>query len=82
MYALRDLPGGAWPGFDSVYSDGDDICYQAFAPYIGIDYIDSLYFYEVYTPSPDSWDDGDRTVACTLIDLDGPLDKPLRGSRE
>ncbi|NND84357.1 MAG: hypothetical protein HKN46_04325, partial [Acidimicrobiia bacterium] len=82
VYALRDLAGGTWPGFESVYSDGDDICYEAFAPYVGIDYIDSLYFYEVYTPSPESWDDGDRTVACTLIDLDGPLDKPLRDSRE
>lgn len=82
VYALRDLPGSAWPGYESVYSSGDDICYEAFAPYVGIDYIDSLYFYEVYTPSPESWDDGDRTVACTLIDLDGPLDKPLRGSRE
>lgn len=82
VYRLQDLPGTTWPGYESVYSRGDDICYDAFAPYVGIDYIDSLYFYEVYTPSPDSWDQGDRTVVCTLIDVDGKLDKPLRDARE
>ncbi len=82
VYALRNLPGGAWPGYESVYSRGDDICYDEFAPYVGIDYVESLYFYEVYTPSSASWDQGDRTIACTLVDVGGTLSKRLRGIGE
>ena len=82
VYELGTLPGGTWPGFDAMYSLGAEICDEAFAPYVGVDYYESLYFYEVYTPSAASWDAGDRTVACTLFDIDGPLDKPLRGSGE
>lgn len=82
VYALFDLADGAWPGADVAYFEGDTHCYEQFEAYVGIDYMDSYYFYEVYTPTPDSWATGDRTVACALVDPSDVLTKPLRDSRE
>ncbi len=82
IYALFDLAGNQWPGPDAVYLEGDGFCYDRFEEYVGIDYMESYYFYEVYSPTAVSWEAGDRTVACTLIDPSGMIEKPLRGSGE
>ena len=82
VFGLFDLLGETWPGADEAYFEGDSGCYDLFEAYVGIDYMDSYYFYEVYTPTPDSWATGDRTVVCTIVDPSGPLTKLIRGSGE
>ncbi len=82
VFALFDLTDGAWPGTDEAYGEGDNGCYDRFEGYVGIDYMDSYYFYEVYTPTADTWEAGDRTVACTLVDPGGSIAKPLHNSGE
>lgn len=82
MFGLFDLTGATWPGADEAYFEGDSGCFDLFEGYVGVAYIDSYYFYEVYTPTPDSWAAGDRTVACTIVDPSGPLTKLVRNSGE
>lgn len=81
-FAVFDLEGDDWPGTDAVYSEGDTGCFDRFEGYVGINYLESVYFYEVYTPTADSWAAGDRAVACVIVDPGGVLDKPVRGSGE
>lgn len=80
VFAVFDLEMVDWPGSDLVYLEGDTGCFDRFEGYVGIDYMESYYFYEVFTPTADSWAAGDRTVACVIVDPGGILDGPVRGS--
>ena len=56
-------------GFDEFVSGS---CVPAFQLYVGEDYnasttYDMGYFY----PLPDGWDDGDRTITCYVVSIDG-----------
>ena len=71
-------PGATYPGDASVSALADQICVDAFAGYVGIDFASSrlnfLYFY----PSAETWSDGDRDVTCILYGSDP--EELLRGS--
>ena len=65
----------AWQGSDS-YPDwsqtldaGWETCHDAFGEYVGIEWIDSIYDYEVIAPPEDRWNEGERTMQCVLYDI-------------
>lgn len=82
VYALVDLPdgdGASYPGDDEVFDRADDLCFEEFEPFVGAAYDDSSLDFIYYVPGADSWDEGDRSVACMVVDMDG---EPLTGSME
>jgi hypothetical protein len=72
VYALPKLPGapGApYPGDEQIAKQGDQLCVDQFAPYVGIDYFDSQWDYAYYAPIEETWRKfDDREIVCFLID--------------
>lgn len=48
-----------------------DGCYPEFETFIGLSYDDSMYYIGYYSPSVESWADGDREILCTVYDEAG-----------
>jgi len=67
IYLEDDLPGGAWPGQEEVGAEADDLCYGAFAGFVGIEWEDSVVEYSSLVPSESSWAEGDRAVSCYVF---------------
>jgi hypothetical protein len=74
VFALVTLPGAPdtpYPGDDEITRQGDELCVAQFAPYVGIDYLDSQWEYGWFAPIEDSWRKyDDRLVICYLADRD------------
>lgn len=77
VFALPQLPDGAFPGVEQVAAQARRLCDEGFKPYVGIGYQDSQIFYSTLTPSARTWADGDREVVCLLVD---EFEADLRGS--
>lgn len=50
---------------------GDEACYAAFTPFVGLDYAESDYDYAAVVPSEQAWRQGARTVHCVVFAFDG-----------
>ncbi len=81
VFALVDLPGGAYPGEDSLTGTADDRCYDLLDGYVMDrwalpDTVDVYY----YLPTAESWRFGDRGITCVLGERDGRsrITGPLR----
>ncbi|GGQ89215.1 membrane protein [Streptomyces pilosus] len=79
VFALVTLPGGAYPGEDSLTGTADERCYDLVDGYVMDrwalpDTVDVYY----YLPTEDSWRFGDRGITCVLGERDGR--SPLTGS--
>ncbi|MGB5169550.1 MAG: septum formation family protein [Acidimicrobiia bacterium] len=74
--------------FDSTYPDEEVLfnwvnekCEEQFSGYVGEPYEDSRYWIEVFYPTEDGWDEGDRGALCTVVLVDGNFDvRPSLGS--
>ncbi len=69
VYALLTHPaaaGSAWPGDAALDSWGDDHCLALFGPFVGLPYEQSSLDFAIVRPDRETWDEGDRAVACTL----------------
>jgi hypothetical protein len=76
VYHAFNIPegDGSWPGDDEVVQDADEGCYNAFEPFVGIAYEDSIYGIGTITPTEASWDGlDDREVLCLVNNYDGSL---------
>jgi len=79
LVTLPGEPGAAYPGDDEIATLSDELCENEFAKYVGINFVDSVWEYEYYTPSEESWREvGDRLVICNLAD---PNFDKLEGSK-
>ena len=82
VYALPTLPGAAgapYPGDEQITRQGDQQCVDQFAPYVGIDYLDSMWDYAYFAPIEETWRKfDDRVIVCYLVD---PEFKKLEGSK-
>lgn len=81
IYEIVDLPAGDYPGDDAVYALSDELCFDAFEPYVGLPYEESDLYFLFYSPDKRSWGFDDRAVLCTLYDPDGPIEGSVRDSR-
>lgn len=80
IYAIFDLPAGAYPGDDEVMSASDEGCFAAFEPYVAVPYDQSVLYFLYYWPDKRSWGIDDRAVVCILYDPDAPLVGSARDS--
>lgn len=80
VYAVAELEDGDYPGDEAVLTRAQDICLDAFEPYVAEPYATSELFATWIVPTEGSWSDGDRDVVCVLFDADGPLEGSMRDS--
>ncbi len=79
-YFEATLEGDAFPGDDAISEQSDQICYDAFAGFVGIAWEESSLGYYPFTPTEQSWDNGDRLVSCMIYDPAGQTTGSLAGS--
>ncbi len=66
VYAEMTFQEEEFPG-DAVVSELDEYCYNAFSPFVGLAYEDSVLEYSLLYPTEVSWEQGDRIGQCVLI---------------
>jgi hypothetical protein len=77
VYAEFELTGSSWPGELSVSERSERGCQTRFAPFVGIESEDSEWWWYIFFPVEDSWNElDDRTVTCFL----GPEGERTTGS--
>ena len=69
-----------YPGADVLDQFAQGACAQRFGTYVGVDYLDSSYYFTYLTPSPRSWQDSDRTTLCLVTDAGKSLVGSVKGS--
>ncbi|MCW2542517.1 MAG: hypothetical protein JWM40_69 [Frankiales bacterium] len=72
------LAGADWLGADEVQTRADDLCYGAFAPYVGEAYDSSDYDYGFFAPDEDEWRRGERRAVCVVLAGYDPLPTTVR----
>jgi hypothetical protein len=85
VFSLQSLGasfGDTYPGEDALSEYTYGVCSgTTFDSYVGSSYVDSSLEVFTFTPTQDSWDDGDREFVCALYRLDfGKLTGTARGS--
>lgn len=76
-----DAFGVEFPGDEAIYEWVNSRCEGQFFAYVGEEYSESRYWIEVFTPTENGWDDGDRTGLCTVVLVDENLDvRPALGT--
>ena len=76
-----DALGAEFPGDDEIYQWVNSRCEDQFPDYVGEPYTESRYWIEVFWPTEDGWDDGDRIGLCTVVLVDEDLDvRPALGT--
>lgn len=71
-YDADDAGGGMpYPGVATVQDWAEQACYERFEAFVGTRWTLSELEIEVWWPSEDSWDRGDRTVICTVLSATG-----------
>ena len=73
---------GGFPGDDALWDHSYEVCSgSAFDSYVGTHYLESSLEVFSFTPSEESWSDGDREFVCVLYSLDfAKLTGTARGS--
>lgn len=70
VYAVVTVDGDVFPGEQAIQAQADEVCLDAFDPFVGLDYESSALDFGWLVPTADSWDMGDRVVACFVYRLD------------
>ena len=70
VYAVVTVDGEEFPGEQAIQTQADEVCLGAFDPFVGLDYQSSALDFGWLVPTADSWDMGDRVVACFVYRLD------------
>jgi Septum formation len=68
VFAVFDLPGGAWPSGDAAEDAVYSKCQPLFASYGGVPAANSLIW---YGPTREEWANGDRRIVCAYQTLPG-----------
>jgi Septum formation len=66
--SLNDAESAPYPGDEAVLAAADQMCLDAFAPYVGIAYVDSTLEIAHLRPDQNVWLHGDRIVRCVTQD--------------
>lgn len=80
VYHTEDIDGDDFPGNASVATSRDEICSSSFEDFTGVAFEIEANF-DIYSlvPTEESWESGDREVACSITKLGGGQ---LTGSAE
>lgn len=71
VYAEKKLPDGDYPGQSSVDSEADTFCTAEFDGFVGKTYDESALDYLSFTPTSQSWSQGDQEITCLIGSPDG-----------
>jgi len=74
------LPDGEFPGEEGVTTAAQDGCLAEFDAFVGLPYDSSTLDIGWYTPTLQSWENGDRIVSCTVYDPAGDVTGSLAGA--
>ncbi|MCP3996322.1 MAG: hypothetical protein GY722_14880 [bacterium] len=83
VFALVDLADfgpefssvASYPGDDPVYEAAQALCWDAFEPYVGVPYEESVLYLDAFTPTLEGWDErGDRIANCVLFEVNAAND--------
>ncbi|HUG07621.1 MAG TPA: septum formation family protein [Acidimicrobiia bacterium] len=70
--SLADAFPRAFPGQDALWEYSYDVCSGSlFDSFVGTPYLESSLDVFSFTPTQESWDDGDREFVCAVFRLDG-----------
>jgi len=70
VYEIRTFDGDGFPGDQQIADEADRICFDAFQGFVGLDYQSSALDFGWLVPTAESWEAGDRLVACFVYRLD------------
>lgn len=62
---------GAYPGTEEAYFDGEELCLNRYNDFVGGDFWTSPHDLVTFVPTPDGWEQGDRSVQCLVGYADG-----------
>lgn len=71
-----------YPGEDELNSFAQGACAGAFTDYLGISYLDSVYYFTNLLPSPRSWEDDDHQVLCLITSTGELMTGSVKGSKK
>jgi hypothetical protein len=71
IYAVVGLPEGDFPGDEAVLAQAVEVCGAEFEGFVGLPYEESVLEFSYLYPTEESWDAGDRSVTCSVVDLAG-----------
>ena len=72
FHALYYTQTEIFPGNDVLGQFAQDMCEQSFEAYIGIPYLESIFYISYFMPTLESWDNtGDREILCLIYDDSG-----------
>jgi hypothetical protein len=72
---------GAFPGDDAIADEAGFACVSAFDTFVGVLYEDSELDATYYSPTAESWSNGDREILCIIYDPAGPVTGSLEGAQ-
>lgn len=79
VFHSADLSGDEFPGAEAVGAEADQICYDAFTPFVGTAYEESVLEFDYYLPTEGSWEAGDREILCLVYDTQAQVTGGLAG---
>ncbi|APF35843.1 hypothetical protein A9Z40_01715 [Microbacterium arborescens] len=79
-YHAQDIDADEFPGVEAAQTEAEQVCYDAFAPFVGISYEESVLGFNYYVPTAGSWDAGDREILCLIGDPQGQVTGTLAGA--
>ncbi len=65
-YSFFDMPSGPFPGDEVITEAATEGCSIAFHNYVGLSYDESIYLVSWFTPTLESWSQGDQEVICLI----------------
>jgi hypothetical protein len=70
VYAVVTVDSDVFPGDIAIQSRADEVCHEAFEGFVGLDYQTSTLDFGWLVPTADTWEAGDRVVACFVYRMD------------
>lgn len=81
VHSVGSSFGDEFPGQSALEQHSFETCVGSFAGYVGVDYAVSSLGVFTFTPTAESWNEGDREFVCALYSLDfAKLEGSARGS--
>jgi len=85
VFAAFDYEADAFPGSATLQAAADEGCVERFETFIGVAYVESIYYMQTFIPTEDGWDTiDDREILCVVVPESGSeqLTQDLEGIGE
>ena len=79
-FAATDMPDGDYPGDAAVTDAANTFCYDEFEKFIGMNYDESALELSFFSPTAESWAEGDQEILCFVYSPDGQVTGTLAGA--